>query len=360
MRIASLGISDLRVIRELSLIPSPLLNFVVGPNGAGKTSVLESVYLGGRGRTFRHPDAGPLIRYGASAARTVIGLKRPGRGGVSTLGVERTKNGIACRLDGEIVRKRSVLAETLPVVWISSQPQLLLNQGPDARRRFLDMVLFHVEPESLNHLAAFSRILRQRNAALRSGDGVSAANWDYQFIEKADLIAVARSALIDHFSARTNALLSQWGWTIEVQFAFRRGWRRDGDLGDLLKQRLRGDLRQGFTSVGPQRADVEFRVAAGPANKTLSRGQQKMLVMALNLAAVDLTREQRADHAPVVLIDDLAAELDAENRSRVIRELECRSLQAFLTKIDPTAIASTTAKDQKTFHVEHGALQAID
>jgi DNA replication and repair protein RecF len=92
---------------------------------------------------------------------------------------------------------------------------------------------------------------------------------------------------------------------------------------------------------------------SGVAEKRLSRGQQKILVMALNLALLDLI-SARHGRVPVVLIDDLSAELDRNNRQRMIEELQMRGGQVFLTKIDEHAIASITGA--KTFHVEHGVL----
>ena len=111
----------------------------------------------------------------------------------------------------------------------------------------------------------------------------------------------------------------------------------------------------GFTGIGPQRAELAIFSDGLPVEKTLSRGQQKMLLLALNLALLDVVRET-TDSMPVFLLDDLAAELDEANRRSVVQSLIVRNVQTFLTKIDDRAISADPV-DTRTFHVEHGALK---
>ncbi|MGD8956899.1 MAG: AAA family ATPase, partial [Chromatiaceae bacterium] len=111
MQITSLEIANLRIVEQLDLSPGPGLNFIQGPNGAGKTSILEAIYLAGRGRTFRHSDAGPLIRRGAEAASVVVQFSGENGASLSRLGVRRDKSSLTCRLNGKDIKKRSTLAE---------------------------------------------------------------------------------------------------------------------------------------------------------------------------------------------------------------------------------------------------------
>ena len=160
--IHGLTIQDLRVIQTLELAPVRGINVVSGNNGAGKTSVLEAIYLAGRGRSFRHNEAKPLIREGAEEVRVIAKISDLTDGSATTLGLSRDRSQFRCRVDGQDVKKRSVLAETLPVQWVSSQPQLFLELGPDLRRRFLDMVVFHVKHGYLSTLGTYQRVLKQR------------------------------------------------------------------------------------------------------------------------------------------------------------------------------------------------------
>ncbi len=339
------------------MAPGPGLNFIQGPNGAGKTSVLEAIYLAGRGRTFRHGDAGPLIRRGAEASSVIVQFSCENGGSPSRLGVRRDRSSLTCRLNGKDIKKRSILAETLPLQWMGSQPQLLLGLGPEVRRRFIDLALFHVEPNYLSIMTAFQRALRQRNAALRRGPAAAVRHWHVPIDSAAAEMDRHRAAFIESLLPRVRKFLKRWSVEFELGWRYRRGWGRDIALKDFLHQKVDQDLRVGYTTAGPQRAELDLMADGAVAEKSLSRGQQKLLVLALNLAVMDMIIEAKGV-APVFLVDDLAAELDCENRARLIDELERRDAQIFLTRIEGTALIPN--KPSTVFHVEHGRLAVGD
>lgn len=354
--ITKLTIGDLRVIEHLALVPSPGVNFIVGGNGAGKTSILEAIYLAGRGRTFRHASAGPMIRRGRQSTTVLVNFRGDADEAGRLLGLRRGRKEFECRLDGGDVRRRSTLAETLPVQWIGSQPQSFLERGPELRRRFFDMGLFHVEHDYLQIYAELSRTLKQRNAALKTGRPDAVTAWDTMFVQAALAMDARRQGFIAELMAATSDLINRWEQAFDISYRYRRGWRAECELAEELPRKLEFDLSHGFTSVGPQRAEVEILSEGASAEKTLSRGQQKMMVVALNLALIDLMRE-RQRQAPIVLIDDLAAELDMANQKRVLAELKKRSVQAFVTSIHDTS-EQLMIPDEVVFHVEHGRIRA--
>jgi len=355
MRILSLQVENLRVIEGLKLKPCDGLNLVIGANGAGKTSLLEAIYLAGRGRTFRHTESGPMIRHGADCARVVVEFEDAATGRQSILGVQRESKRLVCRLDGQDIAQRSRLAEALPVQWVGSQPQQLLSMGPDVRRRFIDMGLFHVEPSFFAVLKAFQRAHRQRNAAIRKGLFDEVRYWDPVFASTSEQLGSLRTGLIEDLMHRTMALISRWNTGFVVDYRYRRGWSKGEALVDQMRRKTELDLRMGFTTLGPQRAELQILTDSGVlAERHLSLGQQKILVLALNLALLDLVTARRGA-APILLLDDLGAELDPLNRSRLLSEILARQAQVFIATIEDN-LGGDRKKATRLFHVKHGAL----
>lgn len=365
MQIKALEITDLRALSHVFLEPGPGINIIHGANGAGKTSLLEAIYLAGRGRTFRHSEARPVIRKGAEESLVVIKLgmsSSVGDSRLSTLGISRKARDMRCRLNGVDIHKRSQLAEALPVQLIASQPQSLLEMGPDIRRRFLDMAVFHVEHGYLERLSEFQRALRQRNAAIRSGSPNAVRAWDETYSKSAEIIDRFRRKTLDDLMQRLTTVLESWNLGFELDWRYRSGWAADRPLLSEIAGQTTGDIARGFTSRGPHRAEWLVTVAGQgsaearqmPVEKSLSRGQLKMLVLALNLALIDLMGAAESAIHPVLLIDDLAAELDYANREKVMTAVAERSCQAFMTRLTDDRLPEPPGIP--VFHVEQGRL----
>lgn len=361
MRILELKVEDLRILDGLDINPGTGINFFVGGNGEGKTTLLEAIYLAGRGRSFRHPMAGPMIRHGKEATTVFVRMVEDGStGNVRSLGVRRSRGGLSCRLDGKDVDKRSILAAALPTQWISSQPQVLLESGPGVRRRFFDMGLFHVEQDYLSAYAAANRMLKQRNAALKSRDHRALVAWDKPFAEAAERLHDYRKPYVESVVQRLKTLLKAWEVNFSVDGRYRPGWDQDEGLVEQLRRKREQEFLHGFTQVGPQRADIEFVSQEVPADRILSRGQEKLVVFALNLAQIDELAERR-QVKPILLVDDLGAELDERNRRRLLEEIAARNIQSFVTGIvPPPAINPENVAGITMFHVEHGNATVVN
>jgi DNA replication and repair protein RecF len=217
------------------------------------------------------------------------------------------------------------------------------------------MGLFHVEHSYLKTYAELNRTLKQRNAALKHGDRGGVMAWDPLFLKAATTLDTHRQLFIADLMHAANTLVTDWRLGFSINHRYRQGWRTGAELAGELARKLDFDLTNGFTSVGPQRAEIEILSDGASAEKTLSRGQQKMLVIALNLGIIDLMH-QRGRTSPVVLIDDLAAELDRANQQRVLEEIAGRGVQAFVTAIEVPGDKPLIPVG--VFHVEHGRLKS--
>ena len=144
MYIEQLRIHNLRLFAEAEFKPGAGMNLVTGNNGSGKTSLLEAVYLLGRGRSFRHRESAPIIKKDCRECRVVADIMLNSKGR-SRLGIERTGKTLRVRQDNKDLKRRSELFQALPLHLITPRSHEIIERGPELRRRFLDHAMFHVE-----------------------------------------------------------------------------------------------------------------------------------------------------------------------------------------------------------------------
>ncbi|MET0280505.1 MAG: DNA replication/repair protein RecF [Steroidobacteraceae bacterium] len=350
MSLASLSISRVRCIREAALELGPRLNLIHGANGSGKTSILESVFLLGRGRSFRTRHTDQLIGRGQPNL-TVFGQTADP---AHRIGFEyRRDEAYAARLDGEDVRSLAELPGAFFVEVIDPEVHRLVEGAPGERRRWLDWGVFHVEQTFLEHWLRFSRALRQRNAALKQG--ADARPWEAEISLHGELVASQRGRWFESVRPLLLSVIRQLSG-LEVELSYFRGWGAEKSLAETMADGLERDRARGSTLAGPQRADVLLRVAGKAARESLSRGQQKLVAAAMVLALLQRLRQEQ-NTPPTLLLDDPAAELDADRLGLLVRlvgELDC---QLIITSLDPHL--RLFGKPDRLFHVEQGGVQRL-
>jgi DNA replication and repair protein RecF len=345
MSLVELRLTDLRCLERAELDLHPRLNIISGPNGAGKTSLLEAIYLLGRGRSFRTRHTERLIRHEAINF-TVLGLLAEPRQGVIGVGCHRTE-GVTIRLNRAPVTSTAQLAEAFPVQVIDPGIHRLVEDGPAWRRRWLDWGVFHVEHGFAGQWSDYSRILKQRNATLKQG--MDPTPWDAQLIVEGERISAARErTLMELQPVLAQSLERLLGLPVTVGFF--RGWTQDRSLAESLRLHQARDRERGGTGVGPHRFDVLLRVQGRLAQEVLSRGQQKMLGAAMALSLTQLVA--RRGQPPTLLLDDPAAELDPERTAILLQEVLALDGQRVLTSLDPQALQRE--QEAAMFHVEQG------
>jgi DNA replication and repair protein RecF len=346
MTLAELRISNLRCVEGAALEFEPELNLIAGANGAGKTSILEAIFLLGRGRSFRTRNSEKLIRHGQHSL-TVFG--RTGGPSVQTAGVEVTRHGTRARIGGRDAESLLSLSWVLPVQSIDPDIHKLIDQGPERRRRWLDWMVFHVEQEFGPHWTRYQRALKQRNAALKT-PGTDFRAWDAAVVEHGLALSRARESTLKRLSPYLDALFMTFSG-LDVSVGFHAGWSQDQDLHDVLRQNASRDLERGTTTAGPHRSDIVLRMKGRSARETLSRGQQKLTAVAMIVAQLKLLRAELGTQA-ILLLDDPAAELDAKNLQLLFAELSSLECQMIVTSL---SLETTLFQAPKAvFHVEQG------
>jgi DNA replication and repair protein RecF len=355
MILRRLKLSNVRNLRAVEIEPCGSLNVLYGANASGKTSLLEAIHILGRARSFRGGRIEGAVGHGAGRL-TVFG-ELEGEQGRMAVGVERGPE-LRVRVGGRDVATVGELAACLPLLVINPDSHRLLEEGPRYRRQFLDWGVFHVEQGFFATWARFQRALRQRNAALRSSAPATAAAWDAELTASAEQIDAWRAQYLGRLQPLLPAYVTPLSGLEALQLDYLRGWPAGEPYAEALRRSATRDAGLGYTHYGPHRADVVIRVGEVPAQEWVSRGQQKALVTALRLAQAALLREWRGERC-LLLVDDLAAELDPTNRERLLRLLQGLGGQVFLTAIERGAVAAEWWAPRKLFHVEHGQVREV-
>jgi len=333
------------------LSPGSGVNWLFGDNGAGKTSVLEAIFLLARGRSFRVRKVSSLIQHGQDALQVVA---REHQSGVF-LGIERDGEDWRGRIDGRDSRRISEFAAALPLVLIEPDSHRLIDGGPDRRRQYLDWQLFHVEPSYLQSWQRYARLLRQRNAALRSGAAVATLSAvEAPMVKAAERINDLRASQVTALSTQADALLAALNFRLpgRIGMRYRPGHPSDTDLASALADQRGSDQERGFTQRGPHRAELVLTCDGHPVAVELSRGQQKLLAITLLLAQLALF-QRHASHRPLLLLDDPVSELDAGHLDQLLDWIEEQDFQSWVT-------ATRAGRNRYTmFHVEQGKVERI-
>lgn len=328
MYLDRLWITDFRNYPAAELAPAHSgLTVITGNNGQGKTNLLEAVGYLATLRSFRGVPPEALVRSGASAAVVRAEADRDGR----RLLIEaelRPGGRDRAQVNRQPLRRVRDLLGALQVTVFAPDDLALVKAGPQGRRDYLDDLLVGLHPRHDVLRSDLDRILRQRNALLKQagGNGRPAADiittldvWDQKLAETGTAVADARAGLVLELGPELGAIYDRVAeQAAQVTVGYQRSW--DGPLGAALAAARGDDLRRCVTTLGPQRDDLAVGLGGMPARTHASQGEQRSLALALRLAGHTLlTRELGGP--PVLLLDDVFSELDADRSAALLDAL---------------------------------------
>lgn len=358
MTIKRLEVTDFRNLTSVRITPSSGLNLLFGENASGKTSLLEAIYFLANARSFRTGKVINLIKSGCDCFTLFSENITLGRI-THRLGLRRCRNGNdVTRLDGSTIQKRSVLLDALPLQLISPESLALLVESSEKRRSFIDWGLFHVEQSFRKEWLNFSRALKQRNALLRQGVTKGLNQWTEQFTTYAESLTNTRREYLETLLPYCSTLFENLLPGLDLTISYQQGWEKNLSLSEAMIRNEKQDVRLKYTTAGPQRADLFVRYQGRRASEILSRGQMKLVVFALLIAQMEAMSEINRSK-PILLIDDLAAELDDKHRKYILDRLKVLDTQTFVTTPDKTLLDITGWRERKMFHVEHGEIKEM-
>ncbi len=350
MQVGSIHGVDFRNYLTLDYTPAPRLNILTGPNGQGKTNLLEALGMLVAGRSFRTPRTAEIVRWGAGAA-TISGELARDRA-ASQRSVHRTLT----RLPDGRWQNTGTVAEWARAIAFGWQDLEIVNGVPAARRNFIDGFAGRLSTTHLPTLVRYREVLACRNRLLQGRPGESEAArqlgpWDEQLAEVGTALVGRRRqaiAALQSELARLYRAVSTTRAKVEVRYRTAMGESSEAEtLLALLHRTRRHELRRGLTLVGPHRDDLAIEIDGVDARAFGSRGQQRLIALALRLAEV-LPVMEATGTAPVLLLDDALSELDPAGRDHVLQELSAAE-QVFLATPEPLAV-----RDAAVFQVTGG------
>jgi DNA replication and repair protein RecF len=270
------------------------------------------------------------------------------------LGVEVSRAGTVARVAGQPADTLAELSRAFAVQVIEPGIHRLVEEGGYRRRRWLDWAVFHVEPQFVDIWVRYARVLKQRNAALKT-QAPTVGVWDNDLVKAGEAITAARQRLMDRLQPYWQAAVTRLTG-LEVELQYLRGWSQENTLAEALIELRPSDELRRQTQAGPHRADVAVRLHGRAARDVLSRGQQKLVAVAMTVAQLRLLQDI-LQISPTLLLDDPAAELDGERLQRFIDEVAQLRCQLVVTSLHPES--RLFGAPESTFYMDAGRVQPI-
>jgi DNA replication and repair protein RecF len=358
MRIQHISLNDYRNYSKQIVSLGNGLNFIIGANGEGKTNFLESIYVLGLSKSYRSEDS-DLIRFQTdyTKIKALIAMKER----QTEMQIIVSELGKKVLLNGQEVKRLSDYIGHLNIVLFAPEDLNLVKGSPVGRRYFFDIILGQVNREYLDDLSNFKYVLKQRNELLKqmqisnSKDETLLDIITEQFAKACEKIVGTRQTFIDDVGGRASHNY-QFLTTKKDSFNLTYLPSLSGNIQQSLKSRYRTDILSGTTNYGPHRDDFDFLIADKSAKGLASQGEQRMIVLAIDLAVVDYIFNLKNDK-PIFLLDDVLSELDQERQNRLLKYLISSGGQVIITATGLNEIDREIIRQSKIFKVAKGYIK---
>ena len=353
MILRSITTQNFRNLGDADTTFHPQTNILTGRNGQGKTNLVEAIYFLATTKSFRTSRIASVFRFGAANVFVSGALERESIEKTLSVGLEtgETKRRVLM-INGEKLALPAYL-NAMNVFAYSAARLEVIRGAPEERRRFLDRGIASVNAAYLDQLTRYTRALQQRNALLAdiAANRESPASldaWDDELRESAAPVHRARVAYANDLAMTFAEIVNRHRYHIaNLEMHYKPS---------AIEDKRREEIRARMTLSGPQRDLVDFIVDGRPAAEVLSGGEQKMIVLFLKFAKLELFR-RRHDDAPLFLLDDIDAELDLEILHDLLTKLPVAT-QLFATSAKEAFLDVLTAGPHRRLTFENGAVTA--
>ncbi len=317
-------------------------NVLYGDNAQGKTNVLEAVFLGGTTKSHKGSRDSDMIKEGQKEAHIRYYVEKKGCTYKVEIHMKRGKTkGIA--IDGIPIASSKELIGLCNIIFFSPEDLGIIKDGPEQRRRFMDMELCQIDKAYLYYLTQYKKILKQRNALLKQIQQKPELKdtleiWDSQLTETGKKIIEIRENFVKEVGKITKKKHeSLTGGKENIEVKYKPNCSAEEFSGRLFMEGER-DIYLGTTTVGPHRDDILFFINNQEVKVYGSQGQKRTAALALKMAEIEIV-ENRTGEKPVLLLDDVLSELDRNRQNYLLENIKglqtiitCTGLEEFVEK----------------------------
>ena len=355
----------LRCYRNLAHIDvswSGHFNVIYGQNAQGKTNLLEAIYLLGHLKSFRGARGRELIEHDAETAW--VGAEVDKKGVRHRLEIGLQKNGRNPCVNGKTVKKLSDFLGYMRAVIFTPEELNSVKGFPAGRRALLDRAILQTDPVYLDRVQEYDRILRQRNQLLKQQvDDRQLAPWTESLVRTGSRIRQDRLNYLTRFIPRLSRVyreITAGSESASLKYTVEENSIEalSGYLVEALQRLASRERKLGLTLAGPHRDDLDFLVDDRSLRSFGSQGQQRSYLLAFKAAQV-MDLENELQDPPVLLLDDLASELDLRRQEGFFNFLLQRNGQIFLTSAQQTLLTDAVRQKASYYKVDQGQVSAI-
>lgn len=360
MLLTNLQIQQYRNLDSMELSLDSEIILFVGQNAQGKTNILESIYVLAMAKSHRTNKDRELIAWNEDFAR--LGAYVHKKNGPLSLEIQLTNKGKKAKVNGLEQRKLSNYIGALNVVMFAPEDLDIVKGNPSIRRRFIDMEIGQVSPLYLHLLSQYQKLIHQRNQALKESYIDLIEVYNMQMAELSAKILHKRMEFIDKLQVWANEIHSQiTSGREKLSLRYQSTFSYDKQMNEkerieqifhYLQSIREKEVMRGISLAGPHRDDIYFSINDKSVQQYGSQGQQRTTALSLKLAEIELIYQEVGEY-PLLLLDDVLSELDANRQSHLLTGIKNR-VQTFVTSTGVEGLNHDTLKHASLFRVDHG------
>lgn len=354
MNITKLKLENFRNYDSQEIEFNKGINVIYGDNAQGKTNILEAIFLCSMGKSFRTSKDKELIKINKDFAKLNIEYEKSDREGKIEYIISEKKS---IAINGVKIKKLSELLGNINSIIFSPDDMEILKDGPQKRRKFLNMLISQLRPRYLFNLNAYNKTLEQRNNYLRQIKELNKPEnmleiWDEKLAEYAEIICRYRIEFIEKLNNKIKKIHSEVTENKEkLEIKYITECENKKNYLSLLKQRRKLDIIKGFTTKGIHRDDFKCFINDKEIEIYGSQGQHRTAILSLKLAELYVIYDEIGEY-PILLLDDFMSELDEKRRKSFLSYI--KDTQVIITCTDKMELDNI-----KLFNVINGEICKI-